>query len=134
MPIVLSKNNVLSNGTTLSSSSGSNSGMANGNNSSSGNNGNVFNNGSNNSTGQQYSNSNEGLSDGGSCCKKGSSCKTYPCLIFEDNFDTLNFCVWEHEITAGGNRNSEFQYYTNNRTNSYVRNGTLFIKPVCILV
>ena len=27
-------------------------------------------------------------------------------------------------------QNWEFEYYINNRTNSYVRNGTLFIKPV----
>ncbi|XP_063448890.1 beta-1,3-glucan-binding protein-like [Mytilus trossulus] len=65
----------------------------------------------------------------GSCCNKEYNCQQYPCLIFDDEFDILNHCVWEHEITAGGNRDSEFQYYTNNRTNSYVRNGILYIKP-----
>lgn len=59
----------------------------------------------------------------------GSQCTSYPCLIFEDEFDSLNLDVWEHEITAGGGGNWEFQYYTNNRTNSYVRDGKLFIKP-----
>ena len=29
----------------------------------------------------------------------------------------------------GGGGNGEFQFYTNNRSNSYVRNGTLFLKP-----
>jgi hypothetical protein len=25
-------------------------------------------------------------------------------------YDTLNFCVWEHEITAGGNRVSTYEH------------------------
>ncbi|XP_076106848.1 beta-1,3-glucan-binding protein-like isoform X2 [Mytilus galloprovincialis] len=57
------------------------------------------------------------------------NCQSYPCLIFEDDFNTLDFSTWEHEITAGGGGNWEFQYYTNNRSNSYVKDGTLFIKP-----
>nr|AEE89455.1 beta-glucan recognition protein [Tapes literatus] len=75
---------------------------------------------------------------GGTCGCQGKSirppgselsCTTFPCMIFEDNFDTLNLDVWEHEISASGGGNWEFQYYTNNRTNSYVRDGKLFIKP-----
>ena len=31
-----------------------------------------------------------------------SGCDDYPCLIFNDEFDTLNFETWEHELTAGG--------------------------------
>nr|KAG5688615.1 hypothetical protein BaRGS_033431 [Batillaria attramentaria] len=58
-----------------------------------------------------------------------SQCTSYPCLIFEDNFDFLNHQVWEHEITAGGGGNWEFQYYTNNRSNSYTRDGILYLKP-----
>ena len=50
-------------------------------------------------------------------------------LIFEDNFDTLNFKKWQHEITLGGGGNWEFEHYTNNRTNSFVQNGVLHIKP-----
>nr|XP_002740978.1 PREDICTED: beta-1,3-glucan-binding protein-like [Saccoglossus kowalevskii] len=50
-------------------------------------------------------------------------------LVFEDNFDELNLETWQHEITAGGGGSSEFQYYTNNRSNSYVRDGILYIKP-----
>ena len=30
-------------------------------------------------------------------------------LIFEDNFDTLDFDKWEHEITMSGGGNWEFQ-------------------------
>ncbi|CAH1786239.1 unnamed protein product [Owenia fusiformis] len=56
-------------------------------------------------------------------------CESYPCLIFEDNFDNLDFNKWEHEITAGGGGNWEFQYYLNNRSNSYVRDGNLYLKP-----
>lgn len=29
-------------------------------------------------------------------------CSSYPCVIFEDNFDKFDFDVWQHEITAGG--------------------------------
>jgi len=58
-----------------------------------------------------------------------ATCTAYPCLIFEDNFDTFDMDAWEHEITAGGGGNWEFQYYTNNRTNSYTKGGNLYIKP-----
>jgi len=50
-------------------------------------------------------------------------------LIFEDNFDTLDFDKWEHEITMSGGGNWEFQVYWNNRSNSYCHDSTLFIKP-----
>ena len=59
----------------------------------------------------------------------GSECTKYPCLILEDNFDTLDHDLWQHEITASGGGNWEFQYYTNNRSNSFVKNGVLHIKP-----
>ena len=32
-------------------------------------------------------------------------------------------------MTLGGGGNREFQLYSNSKNNSYVRNGTLFIKP-----
>ena len=50
-------------------------------------------------------------------------------LIFQDDFNTLNFTTWEHEITMGGGGNWEFEMYTNNRTNSFVDNGVLYIQP-----
>merc|ERR1719253_1241696 len=50
-------------------------------------------------------------------------------LVFEDSFETLDFKKWKHEITAGGGGNWEFEYYSNNRSNSYVRDGTLFLRP-----
>ena len=50
-------------------------------------------------------------------------------LIFEDNFDTLNFKNWQHEITMGGGGNWEFEMYVNNRTNSFVKEGVLHIQP-----
>mmetsp|Transcript_56125 Transcript_56125/g.93538 ORF Transcript_56125/g.93538 Transcript_56125/m.93538 type:complete len:431 (-) Transcript_56125:97-1389(-) len=50
-------------------------------------------------------------------------------LIFEENFDTLDLSRWQHELTLSGGGNWEFEYYTNNRTNSYVKNGVLYIKP-----
>nr|XP_006811298.1 PREDICTED: beta-1,3-glucan-binding protein-like [Saccoglossus kowalevskii] len=54
-------------------------------------------------------------------------------LIFEDTFDTFRFDWWQHEMTAGGGGNWEFQYYTNNRSNSYVRDNILYIKPTLTL-
>lgn len=54
---------------------------------------------------------------------------TGPRMIFQDEFNKLDFSVWEHELTLAGDGNWCFQEYTNNRTNSYVKNGVLYIKP-----
>lgn len=48
-------------------------------------------------------------------------------LIFEDNFDKLNFKTWEHELTLSGGGNWEFEWYVNNRTNSYIKDGVLYM-------
>lgn len=50
-------------------------------------------------------------------------------LVFQDDFDKFDLKVWKHEITAGGGGNWEFEYYTNNRSNSYVKDSILYIKP-----
>eukprot|EP00002_Diphylleia_rotans_P006527 TRINITY_DN15897_c0_g1_i1.p1 TRINITY_DN15897_c0_g1~~TRINITY_DN15897_c0_g1_i1.p1 ORF type:complete len:368 (-),score=59.01 TRINITY_DN15897_c0_g1_i1:132-1235(-) len=50
-------------------------------------------------------------------------------LIFDDSFDSFDLKTWKHEITLGGGGNWEFQLYHNNRTNSYVRDGVLYIRP-----
>lgn len=50
-------------------------------------------------------------------------------LIFEENFDELDFETWQHEITMAGGGNWEFQVYTNNRSNSFVEDGNLNIRP-----
>ena len=50
-------------------------------------------------------------------------------LIFSDDFNTLDFKTWEHELTLSGGGNWEFQWYVNNRSNSYVRNGVLYLMP-----
>lgn len=50
-------------------------------------------------------------------------------LIFSDDFKTLNLKTWEHELTLSGGGNWEFEWYVNNRTNSYVRDGILYILP-----
>lgn len=81
-------------------------------------------------------------SSGGNTVGVDSGCSSYPCasgcdltvapcngLIFEENWDDLNMEVWQHEMTMGGGGNWEFEYYNNNRSNSYVRDNTLFIKP-----
>ena len=48
-------------------------------------------------------------------------------LVWEDNFDTLDFTKWQHEITMGGGGNWEFEMYWNNRTNSFVEDGVLHL-------
>jgi len=50
-------------------------------------------------------------------------------VVFKDEFKTFDLSVWKHELTLGGGGNWEFEYYTNNRTNSYVRDGVLYILP-----
>ena len=50
-------------------------------------------------------------------------------LIFVDNFDSLDFSKWHHEITMAGSGNGEFEMYHNNRSITFVTNGTLNIKP-----
>lgn len=50
-------------------------------------------------------------------------------LIFEDNFTTFNLSLWKHELTLGGEGNWEFEQYVNNRSVSFVRNGSLVIRP-----
>ncbi|XP_053646901.1 beta-1,3-glucan-binding protein [Cherax quadricarinatus] len=56
-------------------------------------------------------------------------CTGFPCLIFNEEFDYFDHDVWEHEVTMSGGGNWEFQVYLNNRSISYTRDSTLFIKP-----
>ena len=53
-------------------------------------------------------------------------------LIFEEVFEELDFTKWEHENTLAGGGNWEFQWYANNRSNSYVEDGKLHIVPTII--
>jgi len=50
-------------------------------------------------------------------------------LIFEDNFDILDSEKWQHEVTLGGGGNWEFQWYVDNRKNSFTKNGKLHLRP-----
>jgi len=50
-------------------------------------------------------------------------------VLFEDNFEFFDLNKWQHERTASGGGNWEFEVYMNNRSNSYVHDNTLFIKP-----
>lgn len=51
-------------------------------------------------------------------------------LVFTEDWSKgIDFSLWKHEITMGGGGNWEFEYYINNRSNSFVDNGTLIIKP-----
>lgn len=53
-------------------------------------------------------------------------------LIFEELFEELNFDTWQHENTLAGGGNWEFQWYSNNRSNSYVQDGRLHIVPTLL--
>ncbi|ELU17581.1 hypothetical protein CAPTEDRAFT_128848 [Capitella teleta] len=53
-------------------------------------------------------------------------------LIWQDEFDILDPDNWEHEVTAWGGGNGEFQVYTPDQENSYIRDGVLFIKPTLL--
>ena len=50
-------------------------------------------------------------------------------LIFEDEFKNFDLNTWKHEITMGGGGNWEFEMYVNDRRNSYVDDGILYLKP-----
>lgn len=50
-------------------------------------------------------------------------------LIFEDHFDHFNFGKWKHDITMSGGGNNEFQWYVNDRANTWTENGKLHIRP-----
>jgi len=55
-------------------------------------------------------------------------------LVWSDEFDgpNIDLSKWEHEITAGGGGNQEFQVYTPDSVNSYIQGGKLFIKPTML--
>lgn len=50
-------------------------------------------------------------------------------LIFEDNFGFFDQTVWRHDITLSGGGNWEFQWYVNDRFNSYTTGGILHLRP-----
>ena len=54
-------------------------------------------------------------------------------LVLNDEFKTFDFNLWKHEITLSGGGNWEFEYYGNNRSNSYVRDGILYINPTTLV-
>jgi len=51
-------------------------------------------------------------------------------LVFEDNFDDLDFTKWRHDITLAGGGNWEFELYDNNRSTTFAKEGKLNIVPV----
>jgi hypothetical protein len=53
------------------------------------------------------------------------------CPILQDDFNGPNIDpkVWRHDVTLAGGGNWEFQWYTNNRTNSFIENGVLYLRP-----
>jgi len=53
-------------------------------------------------------------------------------LIWQDEFDFFDGNKWDHEITAWGGGNQEFQVYTPDNDNTYVRDGILYLKPTLL--
>jgi len=55
-------------------------------------------------------------------------------LIFSDEFDgsDIDMSKWEHEVTAGGGGNGEFQVYTPDPANSYLQDGKLFVRTTLL--
>ena len=65
----------------------------------------------------------------GVCCLTKTSNGDDLVLALEDEFNTFNLSLWKHELTLSGGGNWEFEAYLNNRSNSFVRDGVLYIKP-----
>eukprot|EP00762_Andalucia_godoyi_P007752 ANDGO_01726.mRNA.1 Beta-1 len=57
---------------------------------------------------------------------------TAPTYLFYDEFDRLDLRVWKPKVTMDGGGNGEFEVYLNNRTNAYVRNSVLYIRPTLL--
>ena len=53
-------------------------------------------------------------------------------VTLQDNFDDFNLSLWKHELTLTGGGGTEFEYYANNRSSSYVSDGVLYIKPILL--
>jgi beta-glucanase (GH16 family) len=53
-------------------------------------------------------------------------------LVWQDEFDTFDLSKWNHLVTAWGGGNQEFEYYRNDRRNSYVRDGVLYLRPTWV--
>ncbi|CBY23653.1 unnamed protein product [Oikopleura dioica] len=85
------------------------------------------------STSQSHTTSGSGGDGTGGPISGGPDCSNVIAapgeLVFEENWEYLNMDIWEHEMTMGGGGNWEFQTYLNNRTNSYVKDNTLYIAP-----
>jgi len=57
--------------------------------------------------------------------------EAFDTLIWSDEFSggAINMSTWRHEISMGGGGNWEFEMYINNRSNSFVRDGKLHLRP-----
>ncbi|XP_065187034.1 beta-1,3-glucan-binding protein-like [Sycon ciliatum] len=63
---------------------------------------------------------------------KGEASKSYltnASIVFQDEFTEFDLEVWQPEITLSGGGNWQFDWAYNNRSNTYVRDGVLYLKP-----
>ncbi|ORY92815.1 concanavalin A-like lectin/glucanase domain-containing protein [Leucosporidium creatinivorum] len=51
------------------------------------------------------------------------------CLVMNEQFDSLDTSIWQHEVQVGGFGNGEFEWTTSNPENSFVEDGKLYIVP-----
>nr|CAD7458822.1 unnamed protein product [Timema tahoe] len=50
-------------------------------------------------------------------------------LVWSEEFDVFDLSVWNHLVSGSRGFNNEFEYYRNNRKNSFVKDGVLYLKP-----
>jgi hypothetical protein len=67
-----------------------------------------------------------------SCGISGVLCEADWELALDEEFNTFDLSLWKHDITLAGGGNWEFQAYSNNRSNSYVKDGVLYLHPTLL--
>ncbi|KAJ8299159.1 hypothetical protein KUTeg_023219 [Tegillarca granosa] len=53
--------------------------------------------------------------------------------VFKDDFNSWNPSNYKQDVTAWGGGNGEFQVYTPEAANTFVRNGVLYLKPTFLI-
>ncbi|CAM9187888.1 unnamed protein product, partial [Discosporangium mesarthrocarpum] len=65
----------------------------------------------------------------GKAWAKGKTGREGEVLVFEDRFKEFDLNIWRHEITLSGGGHWQFEHSTNNRSNSWVEDGILYLRP-----
>ncbi|XP_059163563.1 beta-1,3-glucan-binding protein-like [Physella acuta] len=59
-----------------------------------------------------------------------SSGRRLRAVIFRDDFNSFDRSKWTHEVSMFGGYNGEFQVYTNDHKNVYIKDGHLYLMPI----